>query len=688
MLKSVLLAAAAVGVMATGVSAAAQDKSTPPSRAELTPQRFGTWGFDTGGRRTSVKPGDDFEAYANGGYVDALVIPADKSTYGAFDLLGDLSQRQVRAILEDSARTAGEQPTATSQKVGAFYRAFMDEARIEQLGTTPLRNDLDAIRAETTKTQAVALMASSGRGYQASIIRASVGVDDKNPDRYIFQMEQGGLGLPDRDYYLEANFSEKLGLYRAYVRKMLELGGWEHPAESAAEIVDFETAIARVSWSRTEQRDPVKTYNPVTLASLEHSAPGFDWKTYFDAWGVSDAPGYLVGEPSALAGEAKLFAQAPLSTIQAWQAFHLIHNAATLLPKAFVDARFDFYGKTLSGQPEIEVRWKRGSDMVAGLMGEGVGEIYVARYFPPESKAKMTELIGNLKAAFRARIQNLDWMSPATKTEALKKLDAYRVMIGYPDRFKNYAPLVIKASDLYGDVARAKAFETTRKLQRIHQPVDKYEWAMSPQAVNAYNQPLFNEVVFPAAILQPPFFDPKADMAVNYGAIVGVIGHEMTHGFDDQGRHYDSTGRLRDWWTAEDAAKFEARAERLGKQYDTYEPVPGTHLQGKLTMGENIADQGGVSLALDAYHASLHGRPAPVIDGLTGDQRVFLGWAQAFREKNREDFARQMAVVDPHSPGRFRINGVLRNIDGWYAAFDVKPGDKLYLPPEQRAKVW
>ena len=683
MLKRVLLAGSAA-LFALAGAAVCQDLK--PS--DLATPHFGTWGFDTSGETPGVKPGDDFDAFANGSYIEKLTIPADKSTFGAFNILGDLSQARTRAILEDSAKTAGEQPSATAEKVGAFYRAFMDEKRIDGLGATPLRRDLEAIRAEQTRTDVARLMATAGQGFQSSIFRAEPGVDDKDPNRYIFQINQGGLGLPDRDYYLDAKFAPKLALYRPFVAKMLALGGWDHPDESAAAVVAFETRIAQAHWTRVQQRDPVAEYNLVTPSSLAAQAPGFDWGVYFTAWRVNDAPGYLIGEPSALAGEAKIFAETPISTLKAWQAFHLITNAAPYLSQPFTDARFDFYGKALSGQPQMQVRWKRASDAVGGSMGEAVGETYVARYFPPESKAKMIELVNNLKAAFRVRIRSLDWMSPATKAQALKKLDAYRIKIGYPDRFRDYAALTIKADDLYGDMERAKAFETERELRRIRRPVDKGEWGMSPQTVNAYNNGVFNEVVFPAAILQPPFFDPKADDAVNYGAIVAVIGHEMTHGFDDEGRHYDSEGRLRDWWTAEDAKKFDARADRLGKQYDTYEPVPGVHLQGKLTMGENIADQGGLSLALDAYHASLHGKPAPVIGGLTGDQRVFLGWAQAFREKNREDFARQMAVVDPHSPGRFRVNGVVRNLDAWYVAFNVQPGDKLYVAPADRAKVW
>ena len=682
MLKRALLVACGAGALmaTTALAQPAEDITKAP--------HYGTWGFDKAGERPGVKPGDDFFDYANGVYVDNLTIPSDKSSFGNFYALDDLSQKRVHVILEESAKTASAAPTASPGKIGAFYRAYMDQARIEALGAKPLNADLDAIRAETSRRDVARLMGKAGQGYQSAIFGISIGADDKNPNQYAFNIGQGGLGLPDRDYYLDAKFAAKRAAYEPYVAKMLALGGWADPEASAKAVVDFETQIAKVSWTRIERRDPVKTYNPVTLASLNTMAPGFDWDVFITSAGVTKAPLMIVSETTAITAEAKIFADTPLETLKAWQAFNLIKAAAPTLSSPFVDANFDFYGKTLSGQPEMQVRWKRASSTVGRAMGEAVGEVYVARYFPPESKAKMIELVDNLKAAFRVRIQGLDWMSPATKQQALAKLDNFTVKIGYPNKWRDYSLLTVRADDLYGDVERSAAFRWNRDVKRINQPVDKTEWGMSPQTVNAYYNPVFNEVVFPAAILQPPFFDPTADMAVNYGGIGGVIGHEMSHGFDDQGRQYDAQGRLRDWWTPEDATKFNARAERLGKQYDTYEPLPGSHVQGKLTMGENIGDQGGLSLALDAYHTSLNGKPAPVIDGLTGDQRVFLGWAQVWREKQREDAARQQVVVDPHSPGKFRVNGVVRNIDAWYTAFNVQPGDKLYVAPEDRAKVW
>ena len=664
--------------------ASAQETPTDPS---VTP-RFGTWGFDLSGEDKAVKPGDDFFGFANGTYVGKLVIPADKSSYGNFYALSVLSQARTHKILEDAA-ASGAGPDTPKGKIGAFYKAFMDQPRIDALGAAPLKPQLDAIRAATTREAQARLMGEATLDYYASMIGISIDSDEKNPERYAVHIEQAGLGLPDRDYYLDAKFAAKKAAYQDYVAQMLTLGGWGGYAKAQAKaIVDLETAIAQASWSRIERRDPDKTYNPTPIAALETSAPGFPWKTYLAAAHLPNAPLVIQGEPPAIAKISALFASTPIETLQAWQAFHTIEGAAPYLSDPFVQARFEFRNKTLSGQPQMEVRWKRGATLLDRLMGEAVGEVYVADYFPPESKAKMRELIENLRTAFQARIQTLQWMSPATKAEAEKKLAAYTIKIGYPDKFRDYSALKISSGDIYDDVRRAEAFEWMRNVNRIDKAVDKTEWGMSPQTVNAYNNGVWNEVVFPAAILQPPFFDPKADDAINYGAIVGVIGHEMTHGFDDEGRKFDSTGHLRDWWTAEDAAKFQARADKLGAQYDSYEPLPGSHVQGKLTMGENIADQGGLSLALDAYHASLHGKPAPVIDGLTGDQRVFLGWAQVWRAKMRDDARRQQVVVDPHSPEMYRVNGVVRNIDAWYTSFGVKPGDKLYVAPADRAMVW
>ena len=649
---------------------------------------YGTWGFDVAGEDKAVRPGDDFFGYADGDAVAKIVIPQDRSSYGAFQKLGELSEARVHAILEQAARGASNTPTTSPEKIGAFYRAFMDQARAEQLGAAPLKADLDAVRAAPDRAALAALMGRANDGFYASIVDVSVDTDEKDPDRYAVHLSQSGLGLPDRDYYLQPSFAAKKALYQAYVQQLLGLIGWQDPTGSAAKIVAFETQIAGASWARQDERDPEKIYNPMTIAEVEAAAPGFAWGSYLQAADLSQAPRVIEQENTAIARIAAIYQQTPMDVLKAWQAFHVADSAAPMLSDPFVQASFQFHSKGLSGQPEIQVRWKRAVHVVDAGMGEAVGRIYVAQYFPPESKAKMQQLVADLKTAFRHRIENLTWMGPQTKAEALKKLAGYTVKIGYPDQFRDYSTLTIRGDDLTGDVERAQAFEWARQVRRLNKPVDKSEWGMTPQTVNAYNNPVWNEVVFPAAILQPPFFDPNADPAINYGAIGGVIGHEMTHGFDDEGRKFDSSGRLRDWWTAEDAKRFDERTTRLGSQYDSYVPLPGAHVNGKLTMGENIADSGGINLGLDAYHAFLQGQPAPVVGGYTGDQRVFLGWAQVWRGKTRDDALRQRLVTDPHSPEQFRVNGVVRNVDAWYSAFDVKPGEALYLAPDQRAHIW
>jgi putative endopeptidase len=469
---------------------------------------------------------------------------------------------------------------------------------------------------------------------------------------------------------------------------MLTMAGWPKPAENAKAVVEFETQLAGASWSRIERRDRDKTYNPVDLKGLQALTPGFDWNRYLAQTELPKTDRFIVTTNTAFPKFAKIYADTPLETLKAWQAFHVTDEAAPLLSKRFVDASFAFRNKTLAGQPEQQARWKRAVNFVDRTMGESVGRVYVARYFPPESKAKMDGLVVDIQSALKARIQKLDWMSPETRTKALEKLSKFTVKIGYPVKWRDYSALVVKADDLYGDEMRSGAFEYRREVKRLNGPVDKTEWGMTPQTVNAYYNSVNNEIVFPAAILQPPFFDPDADMAINFGGIGGVIGHETSHGFDDQGRKSDGDGVLRDWWTAEDGAKFVAQAKRLGDQYSSFEPLPGAHVQGGLTMGENIGDMGGLSLAVDAYHDYLKGQPSPIIDGFTGDQRIFLGWAQVWREKIRDETLRQRLVVDPHSPAYFRVNGTIRNVDAWYGAYDVKPGDKLYVAPDQRVRIW
>ncbi len=688
MKKANWLAASCAAVCCAGAARAQPLAASGPIDVPPTPH-YGAWGFDTAGEDKAILPGNDFFGFTDGTAVSQIVIPPDRSNYGAFAQLAVLSEARVHAILEQAGAGAPAQPTTSPQKIGAFYRAFMDQARADSLGAAPLKPDVEAVRAAPDKAALAALMGRENDGFFASLIEVSIDTDEKDPDHYAVHISQSGLGLPDRDYYLKPEFAAKKALYQDYATKLLGLIGWADPAGSAAKVVAFETQIAEVSWAREDERDPDKIYNPMTVSEVEAADPGFPWRPFLKAADLDSTERVIEQEKTAIAKIAAIYQQTPLDVLKAWEAVHIADAGAPYLSDAFVQASFEFHNKGLSGQPEIQVRWKRAVRAVDGGMGEAVGKIYVDRYFPPESKAKMQQLVADLKLAFRHRIENLTWMGRATKQEALKKLAGYTVKIGYPDRFRDYSALVIRPDDLTGDVERAQAFEWARQVRRLAKPVDKSEWGMTPQTVNAYNNPVWNEVVFPAAILQPPFFDPTADPAVNYGAIGGVIGHEMTHGFDDEGRKFDSTGRLRDWWTPADAAGFQARADRLGAQYDSYVPLPGgAHVNGKLTMGENIADSGGINLALDAYHASLDGKPAPLVGGFTGDQRVFLGWAQVWRGKTRDDALRQRLVVDPHSPERFRVNGVVRNVDAWYPAFNVQPGEALYLAPDQRAHIW
>jgi putative endopeptidase len=564
----------------------------------------------------------------------------------------------------------------------------MDQATVDGLGARPLAADLAAIRAAATPGEIARLMGRAHRGFGGSFFAGDVGVDAKDPAHYGLYLGQAGLGLPDRDYYLKDAFAPQKAAYEVYVAQMLRLGGWADPDAGAKAIVALETEIAQASWSRAERRDRDKTYNPVPAAQLADFAPGFDWKAFLDGAGLGRVDRVIVQEKTAIPQIAAIFARTPIATLQAWAAFNLIDQAAPFLSDPFVQAQFAFRQKTLQGQPELQPRWKRGVQLVDGQMGEALGKLYVAAYFPPHEKATVEALVADLRTALGGRIRRLEWMSPETKAKALEKLAKLNVKIGYPDKWRDYAGLEIRDGDLYGNVGRAIAFDWDYHARRWGKPVDRQEWEMTPPTVNAYYEPTKNEIVFPAAILQPPFFDPKADPAVNYGGIGGVIGHEITHGFDDQGRKSDGDGRLADWWTPQDAARFTAEAAKLGKQYAAFEPLPGAHINPDLTMGENIADLGGLLLALDAYHASLKGRPAPVIDGLSGDQRVLLGWAQVWRGKIRDDRLRQMLVTDPHSPNTARVNIPVRNVDAFYRAFAVKPGQAMYVAPAARAHIW
>jgi putative endopeptidase len=652
--------------------------------AALESPRYGDWGFDLTGMDRSVSPGDDFYTWANGAWFKRTEIPADRTRFGNFDALSVLSEARVRSIIEDAA--AGKVDSADAARIGAAWAAFMDEDRIESLGAAPIAPELDAIRKAKSRDDITALMGKPGANYTA-LMGVFINDDAKDPGRYAVYAGTGGLGLP-RDYYLEPRFADKKAAYEAYVARMLTLIGWAKPAESARAIVALETRIADASWTPTERRQREKTYNPMSLAELQAFTPGYSWNRYFDGAGLRGVDRIVVTTNTAFPKMAKIYGETDLATLKAWQAFHVADGAAPLLSKAFVDASFDFNGRILSGQPEQRPRWKRGVDAVSGMVGQPIGRIYAARYFPPESKAKMEDLVANIRTAMKARIERLDWMSPATKVQALDKLAKFGVKIGYPDRWRDYSGLELRADDAYGNAMRSAEFEWAYRVGRLNGPVDKSEWSMNPQTVNAYYSSIKNEIVFPAAILQAPFFHPDADPAINYGGIGGVIGHEISHGFDDQGRKSDGDGVLRDWWTAEDAAKFSVQADRLGAQYSGYEPIPGFKVQGGLTMGENIGDMGGLSLAYDAYILSLDGKPAPVLDGITGQQRVFLGWAQVWRGKYRDEAMQQMVTSNPHSPPYFRVNGTIRNLDPWYDAFGVKDGDKLWIAPEERVRIW
>ncbi len=687
---SLLALAAAIAAIAGFAPAASAAPASAPVKADLGSHSYGTWGFDLSGRDTAVRPGDDFFSYANGGYIKATEIPADRSWYGTVNLLRDLSEARVHGILEEAAVKAPAQPGArdVQGKIGAFYKAFMNQPAVEALDARPLGPDLQAIRQVQDRTQLAALMGSAPKNFQFTLFNVYIGADRKDSFKYAVYVDQGGLGMPDRDYYLEPQFAAKKQAYQAYAAKMLGMIGWADPDAAAAAVVDFETKVAQASWSKAEHRDPVKTYNPVSKAELMAMAPGFDWTGWLAAADLGSRDRVVVGANTAVPKIAALYAATPLDTLKAYMAFHLADNAADALSDRFVQAKFDFEGRTLSGQPELPVRWKRGVRVTSAALGEAIGQVYVARYFPPEAKAQMLELVNNLKDAYRVRIEHLEWMSPETKAKALEKLAAFDVQIGYPKKWKDYSNLSVRADDLYGDVERGVAWGWNYDVSRLNLPVDRDEWGMTPQTVNAYNQPTFNEVVFPAAILQPPVFDPKADPAVNYGAIGAVIGHEMSHGFDDQGRRFDAKGQLTDWWAPKDAERFVAASKTYGAEYERFPILDGAHINGALTMGENIADLGGILAAFDAYHASLHGRPAPVIDGLTGDQRFFLAYAQYYRNKWREDMARQLMASDPHSPDKARVDVVLPNVDSWYQAWNIKPGDKLYLAPDQRVRIW
>ncbi|WP_323142306.1 M13 family metallopeptidase [Massilia phyllosphaerae] len=639
----------------------------------------------------SVRPQDDFFEYLNGKWLKTVEIPSDKSSWGSFMELRENTLPQLRGIIE---KTAATNPSAgtDAQRIGDFYASFMDEARLEQLGVAPLKPELDKIAALKDKSELPAMLARLGKIGVGVPFDFGIHQDNKDSTKYVADIGQGGLGMPDRDYYLKADdakLADTKAKYQAHVQKMLAMAGDKNAAANAKAIVDFETEIARVQWTKVELRDPIKAYNKVNLADMDKTAPGFDWKTWFDTTGIGAKASYvIVGQPTYLKGFVELSNKTPIDTWKAYLSLHLIESYGSFLSKNFADERFDFYGRTLSGVKEQEPRWKRGVGAVERAQGEALGKLYVAEYFPAERKARMEALVKNLLAAYKQSIDKLDWMSPATKKEAQAKLATFNPKIGYPNKWKDYSALTVKRDDLVGNVMRSRVVEADRELNKLGRPIDRDEWGMTPQTINAYYNPEMNEIVFPAAILQPPFFDANADDAVNYGGIGAVIGHEISHGFDDQGAQYDGKGNLRDWWTASDHKNFKAKTAMLVNQYNAFEPLPGYHVNGELTLGENIADNSGLAIAYKAYHISLKGKKAPVIDGLTGDQRLYMGWAQVWRSKMREQQQIVQVKTDPHSPGQYRANGTLKNQPGYYEAFGVKPGDKMYLAPKDRVIIW
>jgi len=677
---SLLLAVSAFALL----SACGEKPATPV--VEAPKAVLGAFGIDTTAMDTTVKPGDDFYKYVNGTWVSTFKMPADKARYGAFDSLRDKSETDVKTLLDELSKTP---PAAGSvqQKVVDLYNSWMDEAALETRGLDPLKADLAAINAAATKADIVKLM---GNFDYASPVGLYIMPDPKDTTKYTVAVTQAGLGMPNRDYYF--NKGEKFDGYRAayktYVTKVFELLGDTTPAKSADAVIALETKLANVHWTPEKQRDVQATNNPVDRAGLKKMIPSIDWDVYLAGQGLGDQQTFVVNEKSALIDGAKLVDAQPVDSWKKYLAFHLASDYAANLPKAFDDASFEFYSKTLRGVEVKRDRWKRGIGLLDGAIGEGVGELYVAKFFPPENKAKMDALVANLKTAMGERLKTLAWMDEPTRAEAQKKLATFDPRVGYPVKWRDYSALKIEPGKLFENNRAARKFETDRQIAQLKGPVDRTEWGMNPQTVNAYYNPLMNQITFPAAILQPPFFDPNADPAVNYGAIGAVIGHEMGHGFDDQGREFDETGKIRNWWTPETNKKFLEQTAKFAAQYDAFCPLEGTCVNGRFTMGENLGDLGGLEMAYTAYKLSLNGAEAPVIDGFTGDQRFFMAHAQVWRAIQRDDALRNQVLTDPHSPAAARGSIPERNIDAWYDAFGVKEGDKAYLPPEQRVKIW
>ena len=684
-----MFAVALASTALAGGSALALPGSTGPTAlvaasgaaATAAKPQYGSFGFDTNGVDPGVAPGDDFFGYANGNWAKNTAIPPDKARYGMFNVLDDLSRERTRTIIEEQAKDP-------ASKIGNAYASFMDTAAIEAKGLAPLEPWLGKIRnARTTKDLSDLYSEADQLGISIPL-RMSVGQDRKASDRYALTISQGGLGMPDRDYYLSTDpkLAETRTKYLQHVQNVLELAGEPNAAPRAKAIVDLETSIASAHWARAESRDANKTYNKLSTTEIRSLAPGFDISGLAKAIGAN-VDYLIVAQPSAVKGIAGILGNTPLPVLKDQLLVRSLESFAAVLPQKFDSENFAFYGTTLSGTPQQEARWKRAVTFTIGALGDDVSKLYVAKYFPPETKAAADQLVHNLIAAMDRRIDRLDWMSAETKARAHAKLAAFTPKIGYPSQWRNMSGLVITSGDPIGNAMRSRRFEHAYQIGKLGGAIRRWEWGMTPMTINAYSNSTMVEIVFPAAILQPPFFDPRADPAVNYGGIGAVIGHEMSHQFDDQGSKYDLHGNLIDWWTPGDSKQFTMRLDKYERQINSYEPLPGMHVNGKLTMGENVADLAGLTVAHDAYLASLGGKAPPVIDGLTADQRFYLGWAQVWRCNIREPALRQQLLTDPHSPCPVRTD-VVRNMDPWYDAFGVKPGQKLYLAPDDRVRIW
>ena len=665
---------------ATGAETATE---TPRPSAAI-----GSFGVDLAARDLSVDPGDDFFRYANGTWLANTPVPDDRTRWGTFDILREKADNDMRVIIEEVA-LAGGAPGSNQQKIADYYNSFLNQDAIDAAGMAPVQPELQQIAALRNHEETIRFISTPGVAVP-SPIGVGVTLDERNPDRYVTAISHGGLGLPEREYYrrTDGEFPNIRNAYVAHIERVLTLAGIDNPGPKARSILELETQIAERHWPIADRRDRERTYNLKTRAEIRTLSRRFPWDAMFDASGMANVEEVVISELSAMGPLGDLFVATPVATWKNYLSYHLVKNNAAVLPKAVDDEVFDFFGRTLNGQPAQRERWKRAVQATNGALGEAIGQIYVQRHFPPEAKAQMTELVENLRTAYGQRIDALTWMSPETKVVAREKLATFRPKIGYPDRWRDYSDLEVRPNDAYGNAKRRSVWDWNFDLARLPRPTDREEWFMPPQTVNAYYNSVFNEIVFPAAILQPPFFDPNADPAVNYGAIGGVIGHEMGHGFDDQGAKSDAHGVLRDWWNANDVAAFTQVTDRLVAQYNAFSPLEGINVNGRLTLGENIGDNGGLQVAYHAYKLSLDGQEAPVLDGITGDQRFFLGWAQAWRANIRDAALRNQILTDPHSPAVYRCNGTVRNMDPWYAAFEVTPDDDLYLAPADRVTIW